>query len=112
MTNPISAPGTGLDFDELLVLTRHAAGISPADVAKELAVSAPVLKLIEQDIRRKLGAKSPMHMIARAFQLGILKALCLVLCFSFVTSVDTQATRTGSARTSMSRPARSRNDFI
>lgn len=92
-------PGMGLTLDEMAILHGHAAGKSPAVIGKELDLTPPEIKLIEQDIRFKLQANSPMHMISRAFQLGILRVICLLLCFCTVTDLDDQAVRTRTART-------------
>ena len=47
-------------------------------------------------------------MIARAFELGILRVMCLVICFSIVSDLDDQALRTRTrTRTSYSRSVRS-----
>lgn len=86
-------PGMGLTFDELAVLKGHAEGKRPSQLGKELDLTPPEMKLIEQDIRLKLRANSPMHMITRAFEHGILRVICLVLCFSIVTDLDDQAMR-------------------
>ncbi|ENN2394407.1 hypothetical protein AB9M41_004643 [Vibrio alginolyticus] len=106
-------PGMGLNFDELAVLKGHAEGKRHSQLGKELDLTPPELKLIEQDIRLKLQAKTPMHMITRAFEMGILRVMCLVLCFSVVTDVltvsideQTPITRTRT-RTEYSRTVRS-----
>lgn len=105
-------PGLGLTLDELAVLKAHAAGKKPAQIGHDLDLTAPQLKLIEQDIRLKLNANTPMHMIARAFEAGILRVICLVLCFSIVTDLDDQALRTRTrTRTEYSRTVRNGREF-
>ncbi|NAX32016.1 hypothetical protein CAG63_18385 [Vibrio sp. V37_P2S8PM304] len=106
------APGMGLNFDELAVLKGHAEGKRPSQLGKELDLTPPDLKLIEQDIRFKLQAKTPTHMITRAFEMGILRVMCLVLCFSVVSDLDDQALRTRTrTRTEYSRTVRSGREF-
>ncbi|EGQ9107539.1 hypothetical protein DDM60_002654 [Vibrio cholerae] len=101
-------PGMGLNLDELAVLSGHAQGIQPETLSMELNLTMPQMKLIEQDIRHKLHAHTPMHMISRAFELGILRVMCLVLCFSVVTDIDDQALRNRSrTRSEYSRTVRS-----
>lgn len=112
MTNITARPHPLLTEDELTVLAGHAEGIPARELADRLGLSAPHLKLLEQDIRLKLGARSPMHMISRAFQLGILRAVCLVLCFSFAAGIDTQTTRTAQARPAVSRTVRCNRQFV
>ncbi|MCG9780456.1 hypothetical protein [Photobacterium damselae] len=111
MSNVNINPGMGLNLDELAVLHGHAVGKSPAAIGKDLDLTGPEIKLIEQDIRFKLHAKTPMHMITRAFELGILKTLCLVLCLSAVIDLDEQAARVrGRSRNEISRVVRSGRD--
>ena len=110
MSNLEIAPGMGLNLDELAVLKGHAEGIRPSQIGKELDLTPPELKLIEQDIRLKLRANSPMHMITRAFEVGILRVMCLILCFSIVSDLNAQGVRTRTrtrTRTEYSRTARS-----
>ncbi|UTZ44675.1 hypothetical protein [Vibrio campbellii] len=106
-------PGMGLTFDELSVLKGHAEGKRSSQLGKELDLTPPEMKLIEQDIRLKLRANSPMHMITRAFEMGILRVMCLVLCFSIVTDLGDQAMRLRTrSRTEYSRTVRSgRNEM-
>lgn len=106
-------PGMGLNVDELAILHGHAIGKSPATIGKELDLTAPEIKLIEQDIRFKLNANTPMHMISRAFQCGILKTLCLALCLSVVLDLNDEAVRSRSrTRNEISRTVRSgRNEM-
>lgn len=113
MNNITLTPGMGLNTDELAVLHQHAAGQSVTHICRELDLTAPELKLIEQDIRHKLNAKSPMHMITRAFQCGILRVLCLILCFNVIMDLNDDAVRSRTrTRNETSRTMRgNRNDM-
>lgn len=108
MTNGIlTAPGMGLNSDELAILEGHANGKRPKEICNELDLTPPELSLAEQDIRYKLDAKTTPHMISRGFQLGLLRVLCLVLCFCSVMDLDDQAVRTRvRTRTQQSRTVR------
>ncbi|PMP51622.1 hypothetical protein [Vibrio splendidus] len=107
-----TAPGMGLTTDERTVLDAHANGKRPREICDELHLTPPELSLIEQDIRFKLDAKTTPHMISRAFQLGLLRVMCLVLCFGIATDIDDQAVRCRvRTRTQQSRTVRTgRND--
>ncbi|EOW9487983.1 hypothetical protein ACOCGL_003449 [Vibrio cholerae] len=101
-------PGMGLNLDEMAVLSGHAQGIQPEALSMELNLTMPQMKLIEQDIRHKLHAHTPMHMISRAFELGILRMMLIAICFSVVTDIDDQALRNRTrTRSEYSRTVRS-----
>lgn len=104
----VLVPGMGLNFDERHVLQAHANGKRPREICDELHLTPPELSLIEQDIRFKLKAKTNPHMISRAFQLGLLRMMCLILCFSIVTDLGDNAVRVRvRTRTQQSRSVRS-----
>uniref|UniRef100_A0AB39C9U8 HTH luxR-type domain-containing protein n=1 Tax=Aliivibrio phage vB_Alvi_H905 TaxID=3234039 RepID=A0AB39C9U8_9VIRU len=99
------APGMGLTSDELVILKGHAEGKRNKEICNELNLTPPELSLAEQDIRYKLNAKTTPHMISRAFQLGLLRVMCLVLCFCSVMDLDDQTVRSRT-RTQQSRTVR------
>ncbi|WP_136487849.1 hypothetical protein [Vibrio sp. H11] len=70
-----------LDAEQLEVLTRYANGQDEFDVKHSLGISQAELATIDKDIQARLSAHTKMHMISRAWQLGILttRALCLML---------------------------------
>ncbi|HIF9338238.1 TPA: hypothetical protein ACX6RO_002333 [Photobacterium damselae] len=51
-------PGLGLNVDELAILYDHIIGKSTATIGKVRDLTAPEIKLIEQDIRFKLNANT------------------------------------------------------
>ena len=99
------APGMGLNPDELAILKSHANGKRPKEICAEFNLTPPELSLAEQDIRSKLEAKTTPHMISRAFQFGLLRVMCLVLCFCNVMDLDDQTMRTRT-RTQQTRTVR------
>lgn len=77
----VARPGYGLTATELGILLLRGDGESPTAIQAATGLNSTGLHMAERDIRRKLGARTPEHMISRAFQLGILssRALCLLL---------------------------------
>jgi len=69
----IVEPGQGLDNRELRYLLGLADGESNEELASVIGVRREELPFIEASIRNKLGAKTKSHMIARAFNFGVLK---------------------------------------
>jgi DNA-binding CsgD family transcriptional regulator len=77
----IGRPGQALSNAELRVLVGLADGDSPSTIGALIGVDQSSFRLLESNIKAKLGAKTHPHMIARAFTLGVLipRALCLLL---------------------------------
>lgn len=77
----IGRPGQALNDTELRVLVGLADGETPNTIGAMLGVDSNSFRLLERNIKAKLGAKTHPHMIARAFTLGVLipRALCLLL---------------------------------
>lgn len=73
--------GQNLTPLELAVLEGLANGYSPNTIAARVGVEPAAMRTAEMSIRRKLGAKTHPHMIARGFILGVLlpRALCLLV---------------------------------
>lgn len=77
----IGRPGQALNDTELRVLIGLADGETPNTIGALIGLDSNSFRLIERNIKAKLGAKTHPHMIARAFTLGVLipRALCLLL---------------------------------
>lgn len=80
----VASPGHGLTAKELGILLLHGEGESQTRIMVLSGMSQADLHMTEKSIRAKLGARTPTHMISRAFQLGVLasRALCLVLALA------------------------------
>lgn len=109
----IGRPGQALNDTELRVLVGLADGETPNTIGAMLGVDSSSFRLLERNIKDKLGAKTHPHMIARAFTLGVLipRALCLllsVLCATeHVDDGNRNQTRRGGRTAPASRIARS-----
>lgn len=77
----IAVPGQNLTPLQRDILVAMANGNSQAAILQATQLDAASLRLAELEIRDKLGAKTPGHMVARGFVLGVLlpRALCMVL---------------------------------
>ena len=77
----IGRPGQALNAAELRVLVGLADGETPNTIGALLGVNSEGFRLLERNIKAKLGAKTHPHMMSRAFTLGVLipRALCLLL---------------------------------
>ncbi|MCJ7854594.1 hypothetical protein [Pseudomonas monteilii] len=77
----IAVPGQNLTPLQRDILAAMANGNNQAAILQATQLDATSLRLAELEIRNKLGAKTPGHMIARGFVLGVLlpRALCMVL---------------------------------
>lgn len=100
----IGQPGQSLTAGELAVLVGLANGNAPAAVASATQLDALAVRDLEMSARRKLGATTQPHMIARGFVLGVLlpRALCALIAASCVTISDHNSNRhrsTSRART-------------
>lgn len=80
----IAHPGRGLTAVELGVLLLHGEGESNSRIMAASGLDQMGLHMTEKQLRAKIGARTPTHMISRAFQLGILtsRALCLLLAIA------------------------------
>ncbi|MNH76139.1 hypothetical protein D3C73_284020 [compost metagenome] len=79
--NIIATPGHGLNDRELGLMLLHAEGATTDEIERMTGMRAIDRAEAEASIRRKIGARTQPHMIARAFSLGILatRAMCLLL---------------------------------
>lgn len=79
----MTAPGQNLTSFELAVLGDLANGYSPSEIARRTQQPPGNVRAAEIEARKKLGAKTHPHMIARGFVLGVLlpRALCLLVLF-------------------------------
>lgn len=77
----IGRPGQALNDTELRVLVGLADGETPNTIGSLIGLDSNSFRLIERNVKAKLGAKTHPHMISRAFTLGVLipRALCLLL---------------------------------
>lgn len=102
--------GMGLNRDEMAVLMAISLGESDHEITEKMHIKQPYLRLIIGDIKNKLNARTTPHMITRAFQEGVIKIMCVVLCCSMALDLSDQAartrTRTRRSRTEYSRTAR------
>lgn len=70
------------------VLLRIGDGETQQVIREAHALSLAQLTQIEIDIRRKLAANTLPHAISRAFQLGIMRTLCMIICFMSLQHMD------------------------
>lgn len=77
----IAVPGQNLTALQCDILAAMANGNNQAAIMRATQLDAVGLRMAELEIRDKLGAKTPGHMVARGFILGVLlpRALCMVL---------------------------------
>lgn len=95
----IGLPGQNLTARELGVLVGLADGVPGPMLTDQFGTDAASLRQVETSIQAKLGARNRLHMITRAFNLGVLipNALCLLLCLSSALGMD-HSLRTRSPR--------------
>ncbi|MCE1119095.1 hypothetical protein [Pseudomonas sp. NMI795_08] len=77
----IAVPGQNLTRLQCDILAAMANGNNQAAILQATQLDAAGLRMAELEIRDKLGAKTPGHMVARGFVLGVLlpRALCVML---------------------------------
>lgn len=99
--------GQNLSPLELKVLVDMANGNSLRDIQESTKTDPATLRIVELQIRNKLGAKTPSHMIARGFTLGVLipRALCLLLSVLCAAEHTDDSNRNQTRRNSRSVPA-------
>lgn len=99
--------GQNLSALELKVLVDMANGNSLRDIQESTKTDPATLRIVELQIRNKLGAKTPSHMIARGFTLGVLipRALCLLLSVLCATEHTDDSNRNQTRRNSRTAPA-------
>lgn len=99
--------GQNLSPLELKVLVDMANGNSLRDIQESTQTDSATLRIVELQIRNKLGAKTPSHMIARGFTLGVLipRALCLLLSVLCATEHTDDSNRNQTRRNSRTTPA-------
>lgn len=103
----IGRPGQALNDAELRVLVGLADGETPSTIGTSLGVDGISFRLLERNIKAKLGAKTHPHMIARAFTLGVLipRALCVFLSLLCAAEHADEGNRNQTRRNSRSSPA-------
>lgn len=91
----IGTPGQNLSDLELDVLVAMANGNPINAIQSATQTDSASLRLIEMQVRAKLGAKTPAHMVARGFILGVLlpRALCALLATSCAVANDHNSNR-------------------
>ncbi|WP_210669017.1 hypothetical protein [Pseudomonas protegens] len=92
----IAVPGQNLTPLQCDILAAMANGNNQAAILQATQLDAASLRLAELEIRDKLGAKTPGHMIARGFVLGVLlpRALCMFLVTCCALANDHNSNRT------------------
>lgn len=100
-------PGQNLSPLELGVLVAMANGNSQRDIQEATQTDSATLRMVEFQVRAKLGAKTPAHMIARAFILGVLipRELCLLLSLLCATEHAGDANRNQTQRNGRAAPS-------
>lgn len=92
----VANPGHGLTARELGVILLYGEGATTAEIEKATGMTSAMRADIEVSARAKLGARTPPHMIAKAFSLGVLatRALCLLLAILSADYHDAMRNRT------------------
>lgn len=103
----LGQPGQNLSPLELGVLVAMANGNSQRDIQEATQTDSATLRMIELQVRAKLGAKTPGHMVARGFTLGVLipRALCMLLSILCTTEHADDGNRNQTRRNSRTAPA-------
>lgn len=98
----VAVPGQNLTALQRDVLAAMANGNPQAAILQATQLDACSLRMTELEIRDKLGAKSPGHMVARGFVLGVLlpRALCMMLATCCVLATDHNSNRNRSPQRS------------
>lgn len=88
-------PGQNLTPLQCTVLGAIANGNNQAAILQATQLDAPSLRLLELEMRDKLGAKTPGHMVARGFVLGVLlpRALCMMVATCCALASDHNSNR-------------------
>jgi hypothetical protein len=91
----IGTPGQNLSELELDVLVAMANGNPLNAIQTATHTDSATLRMVEMQVRAKLGAKTPGHMVARGFILGVLlpRALCALLATSCAVANDHHSNR-------------------
>lgn len=91
----IGTPGQNLSDLELGVLVAMANGNPLNAIQAATQTDSATLRMVEMQVRTKLGAKTPGHMVARGFILGVLlpRALCALLATSCAVANDHNSNR-------------------
>ncbi|WP_122423289.1 LuxR C-terminal-related transcriptional regulator [Pseudomonas viridiflava] len=107
----IGQPGQNLTAHELTVLVNLADGVPTPVIAQHLRLDPVAMRHVETSIMGKLAAKNKMHMITRAFTLGVLipQALSVLLCLAAVLEAHQDYTRPKNQRRARTVTETSRN---
>lgn len=70
------------------VLLRLSDGETQRSIRETHDLSLAQLTQVEFEIRKKLSATTLPHAISRAFQLGIMRTLCMIICFMSLQHMD------------------------
>lgn len=79
---------SGLSHLENDVLLQLGDGFSMHEIRATNGLSLSELTHVEMSIRKKLNATTTAHAISRAFQLGIMITLCLIICVMSIQHMD------------------------
>lgn len=79
---------SNLTFLETDVLLRLGDGETQRAIREAHELSLAQLTQVEFEIRKKLHATTLPHAISRAFQLGIMRTLCVIICFMSLQHMD------------------------
>lgn len=102
----LGLPGQALTSRELRILVSLADGETPSAISRAVGIDNHSMRNFEASIKRKLGAKSNPHMIARGFTLGVLvpRALSVMLAFMCASEHLNDANRNSVRRSSRVNP--------
>lgn len=91
----IAVPGQNLTALQCDILAAMANGNTQAAIMQATQMDAASLRMTELEMRDKLGARTPGHMVARGFVLGVLlpRALCMMLATCCVLANDHNSNR-------------------
>lgn len=91
----IGVPGQNLSELEREILVAIANGNPQPAIMKATRTDAATFRMLELQVRAKLGAQTPGHMVSRGFILGVLlpRALCALIATSCAMSFDQSSNR-------------------
>ncbi|MCE4058484.1 hypothetical protein [Pseudomonas sp. Au-Pse12] len=103
----IGAPGQNLSELEQTILVAMANGNTQPAIMEATQTDPATFRMIEMQVRKKLGASTPGHMISRGFVLGVLipRALCLLLSTLCAVESADDGNRNQTRRNSRTAPA-------
>jgi DNA-binding CsgD family transcriptional regulator len=91
----IGMPGQNLSELEREILVAMANGNAQPAIMQATQIDPATFRMLELQVRKKLGASTPGHMVSRGFVLGVLlpRALCALIATSCVIAGDQSSNR-------------------